>query len=194
MARKSSIDDLPEEVRAEVLAAIKRNATIDEIVWTLKGLGADVSRSAVGRFSKQYRDMATRQRDLASVATAFAGEFGEADDMQGRLLIQLVTSIATRMVMPMAAGEIVDEEIDFKELHYLARSLKDITSAAKTDVDREAKIRAEEGNRARAKAAKDAEGAARDAGASEQTINVIKARILGLATPQPAAAPKGGMQ
>lgn len=178
MGTKSKIAQLPEPIRLEVDAAIKRGASIDQIVWMLKGLGQDVSRSSVGRYSKQYADLAARQRDMQSIATTFAGEFGEADDLQGRLLIQLVTSIATRMVMPMAAGDEV--KTDAKELHFLARALKDITSAAKTDVDREAKIRSEAIADARQKAATAAEGAARAAGASAETIHTIKASILGI--------------
>lgn len=178
MGGKSSIDKLPPQIREEIDAAIKRGTTIDEIVWMLKGLGANVSRSAVGRYSKQYADLAARQRDMSSIAKAFAGEFGQADDMQGRLLIQLVTTIATRMVMPIAAGEEV--EADGKELHYLARALKDITSASKTDVDREAKIRAEAEKVAKRQAAEDAAGAAKSAGASEETIKRVRAAILGI--------------
>lgn len=178
MGRKSSIDNLPEPIRNEALAAVKRGATIDEIVWTLKGLGADVSRSAVGRFSKEYRDLAARQRDLQSIAKSFGADFGQADDLQGRLLIQLLTSIATRMVMPIAAGDEVTP--DGKELHFYARALKDIISASKTDVDREAKIRAEGAKRAREAAAADAEAAGKAAGASPETIDRIKRRILGI--------------
>jgi hypothetical protein len=178
MGGKSSIKGLPEPVRFEVDAAIKRGATIDEIVWMLKGLGADVSRSAVGRYSRQYADLAARQRDMSSIATAFAGEFGEADDMQGRLLIQLATTIATRMVLPVAAGD--DIELATKSLMELGRAVKDITSAAKIDVDREAKIRSEEAARARSKAATDAEAAGKAAGATPETIDRIKRSILGI--------------
>jgi hypothetical protein len=175
MGQRSSIDQLPEAVRTEVDAAIGRGATIDEIVWTLKGLGAAVSRSAVGRYSKQYRDLAARQRDIASVAKGFAADFGQGDDMQGRLMVQLVTSLITRVAMPAVAGE-EDDLPDFKELHYLARAVKDAASAAKTDQEREAKVRQQE----RQRAAKDAEDAGRAAGASAETIDLIKKRILGV--------------
>lgn len=178
MGGKSSIKQLPEPVRVEVDAAIKRGATIDEIVWMLKGLGADVSRSAVGRYSKQYADLAARQRDMSSIATAFAGEFGEADDNQGRLLIQLATTIATRMVLPVASGDNV--EFATKSLMELGRAVKDITAASKIDIDREAKIRSEAVVKARQQAANDAESEGKAAGASPETIDRIKRRILGI--------------
>ncbi|MEA3017744.1 MAG: hypothetical protein QOI38_2466, partial [Sphingomonadales bacterium] len=105
-------------------------------------------------------------------------EFGSADDRQSRLLIQLVTSIATRAVMPLAAGNDVD--IGGKELANLARAIKDITSAAKTDVDREKTIRAEEAKKVREAAAAAAETEAKAAGASEESIRRVRAAILGL--------------
>jgi hypothetical protein len=184
MAQRSSIDRLPPDVRERVDAAIKNGATIDEIVGMLLdlheagALAEPVSRSAVGRYSKNYREIAAQQRELQSVAKAMGREFGEEGDLQGRLLIQLATSIATRAIMPIAAGE--DVEMDGKELHFLARAIKDITSAAKTDVDREAKIRDEAVKRTKAAAAEAAASSARGAGASEETIRTVRAAILGI--------------
>jgi hypothetical protein len=176
MGAKSSIEKLPDAVRVEVGAAIKRGATVDQITWMLKGLGADVSRSAVGRYTKQYANLAARQRDVAAVAQSFAGEFGTADDLQGRLLVQVATTIATRMAMEIGADD--DDKLGIKDLMNFGRAVKDITSAAKIDVDREAKIRSEEGAKARSKAANDAEAAGKAAGASPETIDLIKRKIL----------------
>jgi len=182
VAGRSSIDKLDPQIRLELDAALKRGATTDEITWMLKGLGADVSRSAVGRYSKQYRDLASRQRDMQSIAKAFGAEFGQEGDLQGRLMIQLLTSLITRAAMPIAAGE--QEELpDFKELHFLARAVKDATSAAKTDVDREVKIRDEAAKQARSAAAAAAENTARASGASEDTIRRVRAAILGIDLP-----------
>ena len=178
MAGTSSIKKLDPAVRGEVDAAIKRGATIDQIVQMLRGLGADVSRSAVGRYSKDYAALAARQRDIQATARAFAAEFGDADDRQSRLLIQLVTTIATNKVMPMAGDD--DAGLDGKELHYLARAVKDITSAAKTDTDRERAIRADAAKTAREQAATDAASEAKAAGASDETIDRIKRKILGI--------------
>jgi hypothetical protein len=112
------------------------------------------------------------------VAKAFGAEFGGSDNDQGKLMIQLITSVAARVALPLATDEEID--VDGQELHFLARAVKDLTSAAKIDTDRDAKIRDEENKRTKAQAAKDAESAARDAGASEETIRMVKARILGL--------------
>jgi diacylglycerol kinase len=179
VAGRSTVAKLPQPIREEVDAAIKRGATIDDIVARLRELGADhVSRSAVGRYTQQFREFAAQQRQIASVSQAVASEFGDADDLQGRFMIQLLNSVITRAILPVASGEEI--ELDGKELHYLARAVKDVASAAKTDVDREAKIRDETKKRAREEAAAAAESAGRTAGASEATIEAIKRKILGI--------------
>lgn len=178
MGGKSSIAQLEEPVRVAVDAAIKRGATIDQIVLMLQGLGADVSRSAVGRYSKQYAEVARRQRELSSVARAFASEFGDAEGLEGRLLIQQATAIATRMALNQADND--DPNLSMKELMELGRAVKDITAAAKIDIEREAKIRTEAAVKARQQAASAADRAGKAAGASPETLAAIRQEILGI--------------
>jgi hypothetical protein len=179
MGQRSTIEDLPPAILSAVHAAIERGETIDAIVALIRGMGAERSRSAVGRYTKDFAELARNQRDMRSVAEAFGREFGSADDMQGRMMVQLMTSVMTRAVMPIAMGEDVD--LDAKELANLAKAAKDITSAAKIDVEREARIRDEAAKRAKEAAAADAETAGRAAGASEDTLRRIRAGILGIA-------------
>ena len=178
MAGRSSIERDP-ALQAAVDALLKRNSTIDEIVAQVQAMGKDVSRSAVGRYSKQFAAIAAEQRKLTAFADQFSSEFADPGNIQGRLLIQLLTSITTRAIIPMAEGD-GEFELDGKELHFLARAVKDITSASKTDVDREAKIREEAIKRAKEKAAVAGADAARAGGASEETIKRVRASILGI--------------
>jgi hypothetical protein len=183
MARKSAIDTLDPAIRSSVLRAIEEGATIDDIVALVRSMGGAVSRSAVGRYTQRFADLAKQQRDMRTVAEAFGREFGSADDHQARMMTQLITSLVTRTLIPLATADADDEEaqIDGLELSRLAKAAKDAVSASKIDIEREARIREEEGKRARdaAAAAADAEG--RAAGASEETIRRIRARILGIA-------------
>lgn len=180
MAGRSSVEQLPDAVLAEVNAAIGRGATIDGIVELIRGLGGDASRSAVGRYTKGFHELARQQRDMRSVAEAFGREFGSADDHQGRMMVQLMTSITTRMLMPHMTGE-AEEELTALDVSRLAKAAKDTIGAAKIDVERERAIREEEARRAKQAAANDAEAAGRAAGASEETLARIRAGILGLA-------------
>ena len=180
MARKSAIDTLEPAIRSQVLAALGDGATIDEIVGLVRELGGDVSRSSVGRYSQRFAELAKQQRDMRSVAEAFGREFNTGDDLQGRMMIQLMTSITTRMLMPHMTGE-AEEELSALELTRLAKAVKDATGAAKIDIERERAIREEEASRAKVQAANDAETAGRAAGASDETLRRVRAGILGIA-------------
>ncbi len=180
MAGRSTIDQLPDTIRIAVLAALERGGTIDEIVALIRGMGADASRSAVGRYTKNFAELAKQTRDMRNVAEAFGREFGTADDQQGRMMIQLMTSITTRALMPHMNGE-AEEDLTSLELSRLAKAVKDATSASKIDIERERAIREEEARRTREAAAASAETAARATGASEDTLRAVRMGILGMA-------------
>lgn len=181
MASPSTIDQLPEPIRLAVMEAIKRQVKIDDIVDLIRSMGGEASRSAVGRYSKNFRALAEQQRSIRSVAEAFGHEFGDADDRQGRMMVQLMTTLATRSLMPMVTAE-DDEEggLSPLELSRIAKAVKDTMGAAKLDVEREAKIRDEATKRAKAEAATAGVEAARSSGASAETLDLIRKRILGI--------------
>lgn len=178
MGGRSSIDRLDPRIREEIDRAIKRGSTVDEITSHMANLGADVSRSAVGRYSKRYREFAQRQRDLRTVAEAYGSEFGADDNSEGKLLLQMLSSIGARMAIGIAGED--DPDVSLKEFELFARATKNLITAAKSDTDRDVKMREEAARKAKAEAARDAEQAAREAGASEATIEMVKKRILGL--------------
>jgi len=110
------------------------------------------------------------------VAEAFAKDFADNDNAQGKLMIQLMTSIGARLVMPIAAQD--DPDIAAKDFDYLSKALKNIMASAKSDTERDEKVEL----RTKRKAADVAETAARKSGASAETINLVKAAILGLSS------------
>ena len=57
---RSSIKRLPPKLREAVDAAIADGATIDEIAALIRGEGGACSRSAVGRYTKNLRDLIRR--------------------------------------------------------------------------------------------------------------------------------------
>ena len=60
---RSSIARLPPELREAVDAAIADGATIDEIADLIRGEGGACSRSAVGRYTKNVRDLIRQQQE-----------------------------------------------------------------------------------------------------------------------------------
>lgn len=188
MAGRSSLKSLPPAILDAVHDAIGRGQTLDDICGLLRDLGTERSRSAVGRYAKDFAELAKQQRRVQSIAQAFGNEFGQSGDNQVRMLNQLMTSVMTRAIIPIASADddatVDDEEggggIDTLALSRLAKAVKDVTSSSKIDIEREAKIREEEARKARERAAQDATQAGRSAGASEETLEAIRAGILGI--------------
>ena len=60
---RSSVARLPPELREAVDAAIADGATIDEITALIRGEGGACSRSAVGRYAKDMRDLIRQQQE-----------------------------------------------------------------------------------------------------------------------------------
>ena len=75
---RSSIKRLPSKLREAVDQAIADGATIDEITTRIRAEGEDCSRSAVGRYAKNVRDLIRQQQETdrtikARVAVAPSG-------------------------------------------------------------------------------------------------------------------------
>lgn len=182
MARRSSIEQLPEALQKACHEAIGRGATIDAITDMLNGMGGDVSRSAVGRYAQDYRELVAKQRDMTAMAQAFGREFSDTDDRTGAMMTQLMQTLMTSTLLPLITGKDGEngEELDALTVSRLAKAVKDVAGAAKVDVEREKAIREETRKQAREEAASAADSAARRAGADPATIELIKKEIMGL--------------
>lgn len=173
MGRASTIQRLPPKIREAVDAAIREGrASIDEIVATIRALGGDASRSAVGRYRQSVEASMEHYRQAQSLAKTWAEQLPENGDV-AQLTRQILSVLAFRAANEMSDGE----SIEGQEVSFLARAMKDIAASAKTDVETRAKIRAE----ALAEAAKAADKAVRAAGLSDEAAEMIRAKILGVA-------------
>ena len=74
---RSSIARLPPELREAVDAAIADGATIDEITALIRGEGGACSRSAVGRYTKNVRDLIRQQQEADRANEAWVRALGE---------------------------------------------------------------------------------------------------------------------
>ena len=74
---RSSIERLPPELREAVDAAIADGATIDEIADLIRGEGGACSRSAVGRYTKNVRDLILRQQETDRANEMWVRALGE---------------------------------------------------------------------------------------------------------------------
>ena len=152
---RSAVATLPAELREAVDKAIADGATIDEITARVRAEGENCSRSAVGRYSQNYRAMLRKQQESDRFMTQWMKEYGERPRGQAGLI--LIETMRTMVMDTMAAFSERGEPVPMQELERLTRVLKRIED---TDRLRLARERA---------AAKEAEAAAKAAEAAKPT-------------------------
>lgn len=191
MPRRSTIDRLPEGARKALEEwLVDFNAgrlALDEVMTRLETLldFNDISlqppsRSAVHRHAQKFAAIGERIKRSQSFADALAREVGpQINDGKGlQVLIQAFQSLAYDMIGNLEE----DQALDPESLMFFARSLKDVSSALKTDADRALRIE----EQARKKAAQDVEKLGKALGWSSDTAAKVRAEILGVAAPTPA--------
>lgn len=176
---KSSIERLDKELVDVINEMIRDGYTIDEMVAKLRELGASVSRSAMGRYSKRATDQIDMIREAQEVARYWGDVLSKKPDGDlGHMLSEQLRVAAFNALMRINEAE---RPASTKDLMFLASTIKNLSSTAKTDIDvslLRKRIQAE----AEAKAtAKEFESQARQSGWDETAIQNTKARILGIA-------------
>lgn len=183
MARPSSISKLPNQIREKIGQLRDGGCTIDEILEHLNKLSVDVSRSALGRHIKKTEQVAERIRKSRMVAEAVGREFG---DNEASRVARTNMEIMHSLLMKLMVGDDDEErEISFdpKEAMFLATALEKLSKASKSDLETQIKAAVEKERReAMTQAADKAETIARKQGLSAETVNAIKAGILGIET------------
>ena len=143
MAERSKFFKLPEELRAYIEKRwAEGDTTLDDLLAVVreKAPDAEISRTGLGRHLAKYTETSKRLREAREVAAGIMKEIGATDDSQtGRLLAEMLSSLAFNTLEPMVAKG----QGDTKELFFLSMALKNLASAKKTEIDRELKIRKE---------------------------------------------------
>lgn len=142
MGRKSSIDDLPDPILAQLKEKLgKGKWSYDQVVEWLRAGGYGISRSAVGRYGKRFAAVAARLKESSVVADGLISELGEAatQGKTGEMLVQIMRTLSFERAMAIGDGT----DLDTKDLHFLCRAVKDLAAAQKIGTDRELAIRKE---------------------------------------------------
>jgi hypothetical protein len=143
------------------------------------------SRSGLHRHIQGLDRLADRMARSRTVAEALVRKLGDApEDRTARLNIELMHSAILDLFM----GAEPDEDgvegapvtLDPESAMLLARAIKDLSSAKNNDAALVLKLREQAEKKAKAEAAKVAESAAREGGATEDQVAFIRARILGI--------------
>lgn len=181
-SRPSSITQLDPSIKEAVDTAIREGRlTIDEIVRLIEDSGGDASRSAVGRYVKNAKERMEDYRQAQQVASVWVDKLGkEPEGDIGRMVLEMLKLVAFKTV-----GNI--EQAAPEDLMFLGKAMKDIAGTDKVFVDRELALRKLIAAEA-AKVASEVASTAKKAGLSDDTIDLIKKKILGVAEAKPKAA------
>lgn len=129
MARKSSIDKLPEAVRSHIERRLRENRlTLDELIADLREQFPNKelpSRSALGRRRQSFDVMMQRMRDQENMSRLLVAELGEnPDDRAGALMVQALTTLVNQAVF-----DAQEQDLDIDDIRKLARAAKDAIQA-----------------------------------------------------------------
>lgn len=143
MGRTGKVRRLPPELREQLHAMLDAGHTLDEIAAHLKSLGADVSRSGLGRYKQQVDKVAQRLRESRNMAEAVMERMGAqaATGKSGAALIEMLTTLTSDYLLRRLDDP--DTEVEVDELRALARAVKERAQAARATQDYEQKLREE---------------------------------------------------
>ena len=108
MPRASSVRRLPPELREQIGALLDQGRTLDEITMHLNQLGAEVSRSALGRYKQHLDKVGEKLRRSREVAEALIAKLGNAPESKAlRLNVELMHGV----LMDLAINASEDGEV-----------------------------------------------------------------------------------
>jgi hypothetical protein len=144
MPRKSSIDRLPAPAKAAIQKLLKNNQhTLEQIVELIrKEFGEAPSRSALGRYKKNFDEIAKDLRESREIAEVWAQKLGSTPDSDvGKVVLEVLKTLSYRVSADMmAAGS--EERPQPKELAQLAKAMQYIEDAGRLSLSREKELRA----------------------------------------------------
>lgn len=191
MPRKSSVKSLPVGVvKAINFQLEKEHLTLDHLVeWLQREHGFEISRSALGRYSKEYGDLRAELTKTREIAESFARELGpeNVSGKQGALLVEMMHTMLMRFMQDeiSAPGPLDDDKaaLSTKNFMELCRAIKDVASANRLNQDYEVKLRAQISQEEREKAASAVDAAVSESGKggpgmSAELVEQIKHKIL----------------
>ena len=187
MGRIGAIPKLPESVRealngwlrdpgiSQGEAADRTNALLEEL-----GVEERVSRQVVNRYDLRMRKVGQELQESREVADAWIAQLGSAPGGKlGHLVTEMIRVLSFEVTLKMKEGKLTEESLPgvIKSVSQLALMSQRIERASDLSVNREAKIRRSEREKAAEAAAK---SLSRQKGLSQDTIETIKKDILGV--------------
>ena len=136
---KSSITRLPPEQKAYIERLMREDRlTLSEMIQDLEARfpgepAAEVSRSALHRYSAGFAELTSRMRDIDRASQALVGEFG---DSLGEKASTLLTNAVMTLVTDVALRKQESPDgVDVETARKLARAAKDAIDTKRVDVN-----------------------------------------------------------
>ncbi len=188
MARASTVRRLPPELREQIGTLLTEGRTLTEITAHLAQLGADVSRSALGRYKQHLDKVGEKLRRSREVAEALIAKLGTAPESKAlRLNVELMHGVLMDLALSAneegeegEGGEAKGVVLDAQSAMWLAKALDHLSRASKADAELIGKIKEQAEAAARKAAAETAVTAARKGGLSAESADAIRREILGI--------------
>lgn len=174
LGRVSSIEALPVEVKAWLDQELVRLGFRDYtgLAQALKDQGHEISRSAIGRYGKNFKEEQKRLKQSIEMAKAFAEVVGD----DGAAMNQTLTALAQQELMAIVREGRYEEEIKLPAL------VQSIAQLNRSDINtRKFQIEQAARRKALAEAAEQAEQSLAGQGLSRDAVDAIKRDILGIA-------------
>jgi hypothetical protein len=179
MPRKSTVRRLPPELREQIGALIDQGRTLDEITAHLAQLGAEVSRSALGRYKQHLDKVGEKLRRSREVAEALIAKLGSAPESKAlRLNVELMhgalMDLALKANEDGEGGETEGVTLEPMGAMLLSKALDHLSRASKADAELIGKIREQAAKEAQAKLDK----AVTEATGQAKRENLTPAQVL----------------
>lgn len=171
MAPRSKVVGLPKAVKAWLDAALIDGnfADYELLASDLKAKGYDISKSSLHRYGSQFEAKLAAVKLATEQAEAIAKAVPDDENALGDALLRVIQEKTFSMLMNMEE----DPKIGFAKLASIAID-SGFSSTNIKDFRSKIKIKAKE-------AAADVSGIAKKSGLTDDAIDVIKKRILGIA-------------
>ena len=179
MPRQSTVRQLPHDIRDTIGRLLDEGRTLDEIRAALAALGAEVSRSALGRYKQHMDKVAERIRRSRDMAETLVRATKDAPESKtARLNIELLHAA----VLDLTGGEEGGQPVvlDPQQAMYLAKALDHLGKASKADQELRVKIREEARREALEQAATAVEKAAKQQGLTAEQAAFWREQVLGV--------------
>lgn len=130
----SSIDRMPPEIRKLIDDCFERGWTVSDVTEHLRDLGADVSRSAVGRKRKAWGDIVAQVAESRTYAEVLVRSFKDAPDSK---VATANVEMLQALMMRYLRGCMEKEEITLKPGDFMAlgKASSSLGGARKAEVD-----------------------------------------------------------